>query len=30
MFFGFSRCPKCKHRLKTKNLIPIVSYFLQR
>lgn len=25
----FSRCPNCKKRLQVKNLIPIVSYFIQ-
>lgn len=29
ILFGFSHCPKCKKRLKSKNLIPILSYLLQ-
>ena len=28
-FFGRSECPQCKHTLKTKNLVPVVSYFVQ-
>lgn len=28
-FFGRSQCPDCKHILKVKNLIPVVSYFVQ-
>jgi len=30
ILFGFSHCPQCKTRLKAKNLIPIISFFLQR
>ncbi len=28
-FFGRSECPHCKHTLKAKNLIPVVSYLVQ-
>lgn len=28
-FFWFSQCPHCEHRLRAKNLIPLVSYFFQ-
>ncbi|MFA6256443.1 MAG: prepilin peptidase [Candidatus Absconditabacterales bacterium] len=28
-FFGRSQCPDCKHTLKAKNLIPVVSYLVQ-
>lgn len=28
-FFWFSKCPNCKHRLKAKDLIPLLSYFFQ-
>lgn len=28
-FFWFSKCPHCEHRLRAKNLIPLVSYFFQ-
>lgn len=30
IFFWFSECPHCKHRLHAKNLVPIVSYFVQK
>lgn len=30
ILFGFSRCPHCKKRLKAKNLIPLLSFFLQQ
>ncbi len=29
ILFWFSKCPKCKTRLKAKNLIPIISFFIQ-
>lgn len=29
ILFWHSKCPKCNHRLKAKNLIPIVSFFVQ-
>ncbi|MCX6823622.1 MAG: prepilin peptidase [candidate division SR1 bacterium] len=28
-FFGRSQCPDCKHILKAKNLVPVVSYLVQ-
>jgi prepilin signal peptidase PulO-like enzyme (type II secretory pathway) len=28
-FFGRSQCPECKHTLKAKNLVPVVSYLMQ-
>ncbi len=28
-FFGYSKCPECKHRLHARNLIPVVSYLVQ-
>lgn len=28
-FFGRSQCPECKHVLKAKNLVPVVSYLVQ-
>jgi len=28
-FFGRSQCPECKHILKAKNLVPVVSYLVQ-
>lgn len=28
-FFGYSKCPHCKHRLHPRNLIPVVSYVVQ-
>lgn len=28
-FFWFSKCPHCKHRLRGKELIPLLSYFFQ-
>lgn len=28
-FFGRSECPECKHVLKARNLIPVVSYLVQ-
>lgn len=28
-FFGRSQCPDCKHTLKAKNLVPVVSYLFQ-
>ncbi len=28
-FFGRSQCPDCKHPLQAKNLVPVVSYFIQ-
>ena len=30
ILFWFSHCPNCKTRLKARNLIPIVSFFLQK
>lgn len=30
IFFGFSQCPKCKRQLKPKNLVPIVSFLMQK
>lgn len=30
IFFWFSQCPHCKHRLHAKNLIPLFSYFFQK
>jgi len=30
ILFGHSHCPKCKQRLKARNLIPILSFFLQK
>ncbi len=29
ILFGFSKCPHCHQRLKAKNLIPLISFFLQ-
>jgi len=28
-FFGRSKCPDCKHTLRAKNLVPVVSYLVQ-
>jgi prepilin signal peptidase PulO-like enzyme (type II secretory pathway) len=28
-FFGRSECPDCKHTLKAKNLVPVISYLVQ-
>ena len=28
-FFGRSECPECKHRLHTRNLVPVLSYLAQ-
>lgn len=30
ILFGFSKCPHCQKRLKAKNLIPLISFFLQQ
>jgi len=30
VLFGFSRCPKCKKHLHARNLIPVVSFILQK
>ncbi len=30
ILFGFSKCPHCNKRLKAKNLIPLVSFFIQQ
>lgn len=29
ILFGFSKCPNCHKRLKARNLIPLISFFLQ-
>lgn len=28
--FGRSKCPKCKHKLKAANLIPLISFIIQK
>jgi len=28
-FFGYSQCPHCKHRLVSKDLVPVLSYLIQ-
>ena len=30
ILFWFSHCPNCKKRLKAKNLVPLLSFFLQK
>lgn len=30
ILFGFSKCPHCGKRLQAKNLIPLISFFLQQ